>query len=118
MIEFHFPDIHRCKIIFPDLYSTKDFFLSVGVFPQGISLQELFSFEISLWDIFLSEITIPSTPQKSNGRSLKEDWVTSRNNVCDSLSCVGAARKVSTDWSQKTITCHSFNCFSTVWGQG
>ena len=31
-------------------------------------------------------------------------------------SCVGAARKVSPDWSQKTMTCHSFNCFSTVWG--
>ena len=30
-------------------------------------------------------------------------------------SCVGAARKVSPDWSQKTMTCHSFNCFSTVW---
>ena len=26
------------------------------------------------------------------------------------------ARKVSPDWSQKTITCHSFNCFSIVWG--
>ena len=33
-------------------------------------------------------------------------------------SCVGAARKVSPDWSQKTMTCHSFNCFSIVWGQG
>ena len=32
-------------------------------------------------------------------------------------SCVGAARKVSPDWSQKTITCHSFNCFNTVWGR-
>ena len=27
------------------------------------------------------------------------------------------ARKVSPDWSQKTITCHSFNCFIIVWGQ-
>ena len=27
-------------------------------------------------------------------------------------SCVEAARKVSPDWSQKTMTCHSFNCFS------
>ena len=33
-------------------------------------------------------------------------------------SCVGAVRKVSLDWSQKTMTCHSFNCFSIVWGQG
>ena len=35
-----------------------------------------------------------------------------------SLSCIGAARKVSPDWSQKTMTYHSFNCFSIVWGQG
>ena len=36
------------------------------------------------------------------------------------ISRVGAACKVkvSPDWSQKTITCHSFNCFSIVWGQG
>ena len=27
-----------------------------------------------------------------------------------------AARKVSPDWSQKTMTCHSFDCFSIVWG--
>ena len=33
-------------------------------------------------------------------------------------SFVGAARKVSPDWSQKTMTCHSINCFSIVWGQG
>ena len=31
---------------------------------------------------------------------------------------VGAVRKVSPDWSQETMTCHSFNCFSIVWGQG
>ena len=31
---------------------------------------------------------------------------------------VGAARKVSPNWSQETMTCHSFNCFSIVWGQG
>ena len=35
-----------------------------------------------------------------------------------SFSCVGATRKVSPDWSQKTMICHSFNCFSIVWGQG
>ena len=28
------------------------------------------------------------------------------------------ARKVSPDWSQKTMSCHSFNCFSIVWGLG
>ena len=33
------------------------------------------------------------------------------------LSSVGAARKVSPNWSQKTMTCHSFYCFSIVWGQ-
>ena len=33
-------------------------------------------------------------------------------------TCVGAARKVSPDWLQKTMTCHSFNCFSIVWGRG
>ena len=27
-------------------------------------------------------------------------------------SSVGAARKVSLNWSQKTMTCHSSNCFS------
>ena len=32
-------------------------------------------------------------------------------------SCIGAARKVSPDWSQNTMTCHSFNCSSIVWGQ-
>ena len=31
---------------------------------------------------------------------------------------VGAARKVSPDWLQKTMTCHCFNCFSIVLGQG
>ena len=34
------------------------------------------------------------------------------------LSCVEAARKVSPDWSQKTMTRHSFNCFSFVWSHG
>ena len=34
------------------------------------------------------------------------------------ISYVGAAGKFSPDWSQKTMTCHSFNCFSIVWGQG
>ena len=34
------------------------------------------------------------------------------------LGSVGAARKVSPDWSHETITFHSFNCSSIVWGQG
>ena len=32
----------------------------------------------------------------------------------DKRSSVGAARKVSPNWSQETMTCHSFNCFSIV----
>ena len=32
------------------------------------------------------------------------------------LTNVAAARKVSPNWSQQTMTCHSFNCFSIVWG--
>ena len=31
---------------------------------------------------------------------------------------VGAAWKVYPNWSQETLTCHSSNCFSIVWGQG
>ena len=31
---------------------------------------------------------------------------------------VGAARKVSPNWSKETLACHSSNCFSIVWGQG
>ena len=34
------------------------------------------------------------------------------------LSRVGAAHKVSRNWSLETMTCHSSNCFSIVWGQG
>ena len=34
------------------------------------------------------------------------------------LSSVGAVRKVSPNWSQETMTCHSSNCFSIVWGHG
>ena len=30
---------------------------------------------------------------------------------------VGAAREMSPHWSQETVTCHSSNCFSSVWGQ-
>ena len=38
------------------------------------------------------------------------------SNLTPQRSCVGAARKVSPDdWLQKTMTCHSFNCFSIVW---
>ena len=32
----------------------------------------------------------------------------------DKRSSVGAARKVSPNWSQETMACHSFNCFSIV----
>ena len=34
------------------------------------------------------------------------------------LSRVGAAHKVSPNWSLETMTCHFSNCFSIVWGQG
>ena len=34
------------------------------------------------------------------------------------MGSVGAARKVSPNWLQETMTCHSSNCFSIVWGQG
>ena len=34
------------------------------------------------------------------------------------LSSVGAVRKVSPNWSQETMTRHSSNCFSIVWGHG
>ena len=34
------------------------------------------------------------------------------------MGSVGAAHKVSPNWSQETMTCHSSNCFSIVWGQG
>ena len=34
------------------------------------------------------------------------------------LSSEGAARKVSPDWSQETMTCHSSNCFCTVLRSG
>ena len=33
-------------------------------------------------------------------------------------SSVEAAGKVTPNWSQETITCHSSHCFSIVWGQG
>ena len=34
------------------------------------------------------------------------------------IGSVGAARKVSLNWSQETTTCHFSNWFSIVWGQG
>ena len=37
---------------FPELYATKEFFSVKEFFPPGVSFLELFSFEISLWDIF------------------------------------------------------------------
>ena len=33
-------------------------------------------------------------------------------------SSVGAARKVSPNWLQETMTCRSSNCLSIVWGYG
>ena len=43
--------------------------------------------------------------------------------VCVELFCFASfktgqlCRSCSPDWSQKTMTFHSFNCFSIVWGQ-
>ena len=34
------------------------------------------------------------------------------------VGSVGAACKISPDWSQETMTCHSSNCFSIFWDQG
>ena len=34
------------------------------------------------------------------------------------MGSVGTARKVSPDWLQETMTCHSSNCFNIVWGEG
>ena len=39
-------------------------------------------------------------------------------NISSFPSGVAAVRKVSPNWSQETMTCHSFYCFSIVWGQG
>ena len=52
-------------------------------------------------------------------KMVKEQSLILRNSkftACLIFSCVGAARKVCPDWLQKIITCHSFNCFSIVWG--
>ena len=44
--------------------------------------------------------------------------------VCVELFCIRSfktgqlCRSCSPDWWQKTMTFHSFNCFSIVWGQG
>ena len=44
-------------------------------------------------------------------------WTRKISKAAGWLSC-GAARTVSPDWLQKTMTCHSFNCFSIVCAQG
>ena len=41
-----------------------------------------------------------------------------KNTIVFKICFVGAARKISPNWSQETITCHSFNCFSIIWAQG
>ena len=41
-----------------------------------------------------------------------------KNTIVFLICFVGAARKVSPNWSQEIMTCNSFNCFSIVWGQG
>ena len=58
------------------------------------------------------EIRLP--PNSLMSRSLPNDG----GDDGDDESSVGAARKVSSDWSQETMTCHSSNCFSIGLGQG
>ena len=58
-------DIYRCKICFQNYTPRKIFFSVQEFFPPGISFLELFSFEISLWEIFFLKSPIPSSPQKS-----------------------------------------------------
>ena len=41
-----------------------------------------------------------------------------KSNQSKEKGSVGAAGKVSPNWSQETMTCHSSNCFSIAWGQG
>ena len=48
----HFFLTYNSVRFFPALYAMKDIFFSVGFFLLGISLQEFFSLEISVQDIF------------------------------------------------------------------
>ena len=41
-----------------------------------------------------------------------------KSNQSKEKGSVGAAHKLSPNWSQETMTCHSSNCFSIAWGQG
>ena len=51
-------------------------------------------------------------------RLIAERWVAKmQERTAKAVASVGAARNVSRNWSQETMTCHSFNCFSIVWGQ-
>ena len=64
----------------------------------------------------------PPPPQQKN--SNKKNQINSKRAVDDGKrekvgkKSVGAARKVSCDWLQEAMTCHSSNCFSIVYGQG
>ena len=61
-------------------------------------------------------LSIQSNPSLSPFTTVSSE--TDVNNWLFRDSCVGAARKVSPNWSLKTMTCHSSHCFSIVWGSG
>ena len=51
-------------------------------------------------------------------RLIAEKWAAKmQERTAKAVASVGASRNVSRNWSQETMTCHSFNCFSIVWGQ-
>ena len=64
------------------------------------------------------------TPPPQQKNSNKKNQINSKRAVDDGKrekvgkKSVGAARKVSCDWLQEAMTCHSSNCFSIVYGQG
>ena len=67
--------------------------------------------------MFVVYVIVPKSSPKSSC-SVFLILNVSLQTICNKKGSVGAARKVSPDWSQETITFHSFNCFSIVWGQG
>ena len=80
--------------------------LVVGLFYLWRARQLLAKFSLSL-------VTVPNVFANVNSPQFPL-----RGKSPISLSCGGAAGKVSPDWPRKTMTYHSFNCFSIVWRQG
>ena len=114
------------------LHNSRFFFLKIGLEESKSSVRashaqsrspfsafdELFvrtvHFNTQRYGLFCSLRSLSTVSQTST----RVDMRSIASNLTPQLSCVGAARKVSPDWLQKTMTCHSFNCFSIVWGQG